>query len=84
MTADQAATAPGACFLEIQNPPGSVLSCLLPSRYCESDRFGGLARAVTEHVQPGYDQVRANRDRHPEAIPLAAGTFTGPRGSSPR
>jgi transglutaminase-like putative cysteine protease len=59
MTADYPDTAPGAYFVEVQNLPDAVLSYLLPSRYCESDRFGDLARAITERMQPGYDQVRA-------------------------
>lgn len=62
MTADEVDTAPGACFIEIQNLPESVLGYLLPSRYCESDRFGDLAREITGGSQLGYDQV-ANIDR---------------------
>jgi len=57
MTADVVDAAPGAFFVEIQNLPDAVLSYLLPSRYCESDRFGELAREVVDGVQPGYDQV---------------------------
>ena len=34
-----------------------MLPFLLPSRYCESDRFGDLAREITNNTQPGYDQV---------------------------
>ncbi|MEH6407462.1 MAG: transglutaminase family protein [Leeuwenhoekiella sp.] len=51
--------APGAPFIEIQNLPDSVLSYLLPSRYCESDRFGDLATSITMGHLPGYDQVAA-------------------------
>jgi hypothetical protein len=43
MTADAVDKGPGACFVEIQNLPDAVLSYLLPSRYCEADRFGNLA-----------------------------------------
>lgn len=49
--------APGACFIEIQNLPDPVLPYLLPSRYCESDRFGDLAREIVADALPGYDQV---------------------------
>ncbi|NOU23342.1 MAG: transglutaminase family protein [Methyloglobulus sp.] len=49
--------APGACFVEIQHLPNAVLPFLLPSRYCESDRFGDLAREITFETPPGYDQV---------------------------
>jgi len=48
---------PGACFVEIQNLPDSVLLYLLPSRYCESDRFGNLAREIVDGLPLGYDQV---------------------------
>ncbi|MGB5474344.1 MAG: transglutaminase family protein [Gammaproteobacteria bacterium] len=57
MTADSVDQAPGACFVEIQNLPDPVLLYLLPSRYCESDRFGDLARNIVDGVQLGYDQV---------------------------
>ena len=50
---------PGANFTEIQNLPSSVLGYLLPSRYCESDRFGDLANEITANQTPGYDQVAA-------------------------
>ena len=58
MTADHIDQAPGAPFVEIQNLPDAVLSYLLPSRYCESDRFGNMATQITAGRQPGYDQVR--------------------------
>ncbi|NND30998.1 MAG: transglutaminase family protein [Saprospiraceae bacterium] len=48
---------PGAPLTEIQNLPYNVLSYLLPSRYCESDRFNELATSITENQLPGYDQV---------------------------
>jgi transglutaminase-like putative cysteine protease len=62
MTADAVDTAPGAYFVEIQNLPEPVLTYLLPSRYCESDKFGDLAREITAWSLPGYDQV-ASIDR---------------------
>ena len=61
MTADVVDQAPGAFFVEIQNLPDAVLSFLLPSRYCESDRFGDLAREIVDGAQLGYDQVSANQ-----------------------
>ncbi|HUT39721.1 MAG TPA: transglutaminase family protein [Gammaproteobacteria bacterium] len=57
MTANNVDQAPGASFVEIQNLPDPVLLYLLPSRYCESDRFGDLARSIVDGVQLGYDQV---------------------------
>jgi transglutaminase-like putative cysteine protease len=48
---------PGAPFVEILNLPHNVLSYLLPSRYCESDRFSDLASSITAAEAPGYNQV---------------------------
>ena len=58
-TADSVDQVPGAPFVEVQNLPDSVLSYLLPSRYCESDRFGQMAALITEGHLMGYDQVAA-------------------------
>ncbi|GAB1261809.1 transglutaminase-like domain-containing protein [Aurantivibrio plasticivorans] len=49
----------GASFVQIQDLPDSVLCYLLPSRYCESDRFGTMANDITQGYLPGYDQVAA-------------------------
>ena len=59
MTADRVDQCPGAVFVEVQNLPDAVLSYLLPSRYCESDRFGEMATDITTGEKPGYDQVAA-------------------------
>lgn len=59
MTADELDEAPGAPFIEVQNLPDATLIYLLPSRYCESDRFGQMATEITFDQQPGYDQVAA-------------------------
>lgn len=59
MTADQVDQAPGAPFVDIEHLPDGVLSYLLPSRYCESDRFGQMAAEITAGRQLGYDQVSA-------------------------
>ena len=58
-TADYVDQGYGAPFIEIQNLPDSVLSYLLPSRFCESDHFGQMATEITAGQQPGYDQVAA-------------------------
>ena len=50
--------APGAPFIEIQNLPDYVLSFLLPSRYCESDRFNDMAHSIVYGCLPGFDQVQ--------------------------
>jgi len=57
MTADTVDQEPGGFFVDIQRLPDSVLKYLLPSRYCESDRFGDIAAEITANQQPGYDQV---------------------------
>jgi len=59
MTADYVDQAFGAPFIEVQNVPDDVLGYLLPSRYCESDRFHQMATEITAGQQPGYDQVSA-------------------------
>lgn len=57
MTTEGMDRSPGACFIEIQNLPESALAFLLPSRYCESDRFGDLTREIVAREPLGYDQV---------------------------
>lgn len=54
--ADSSDMAPGAPFVETQFLPDATLPFLLPSRYCESDRFTQLASSLVEGVAPGYDQ----------------------------
>jgi transglutaminase-like putative cysteine protease len=59
MTSDYIDQNSGAPFSEVQNLPDNVLSYLLPSRYCESDRFHQMASEITVGQLPGYDQVTA-------------------------
>lgn len=59
MTSDTSDCLPGAPFVEIKKLPDSVLSYLLPSRFCESDRFASLATEITSGHLLGYDQVSA-------------------------
>ena len=56
-TSPEIDVAPGAEFQEIQHLPNQVISYLLPSRYCESDRFIDLAHEIVLGLKPGYDQV---------------------------
>lgn len=58
-TADEMDRGFGAPFIEIQNLPDSVLHYLLPSRFCESDRFCEMATEITAGCYLGYDQVAA-------------------------
>lgn len=52
-------TAAGAAFIEVQNLPDETLPFLLPSRYCESDRFTQMAASIVHGCLPGYDQCAA-------------------------
>jgi transglutaminase-like putative cysteine protease len=56
---DQLDEDPGAPFVQIQNLPDPVLAYLLPSRYCESERFWQMAAEITAGYVPGYSQVAA-------------------------
>ena len=57
--AEASDTAPGACFVEIQQLPEETLPFLLPSRFCESDRFSQMAASIVVNSAPGYDQCTA-------------------------
>lgn len=59
LTSDGIDVCPGAPFDEVQNLPDEVLTYLLPTRYCESDRFIDLGQQIVAGVAPGYDQVDA-------------------------
>lgn len=59
LVSDHTDEAPGAEFVEIQNLPDTTLSYLLPSRFCESDRFGNMAREITLGQSLGFDQIAA-------------------------
>jgi transglutaminase-like putative cysteine protease len=51
--------APGAPFIEVQHLPEETIPFLLPSRYCESDRFTEMARSIVAGCNAGYDQCAA-------------------------
>jgi transglutaminase-like putative cysteine protease len=57
--AEASDTAPGAPFVEVQELPDDTLPFLLPSRYCESDRFNQMAASIVADRIPGYDQCTA-------------------------
>jgi len=48
-----------AGFVPIPDLPDDALIYLLPSRYCESDRFGEMALELVQGCAPGYEQVAA-------------------------
>ena len=58
-TLDYADAEPGAWFVEVQELPDGTLPFLLPSRYCESERFAEMAVAVVTGYSAGYDQCAA-------------------------
>lgn len=70
--------APGAPFIEVQNLPDAVLGYLLPSRYCESDRFGQMAYEIAEGQLLGYDQVAAIESWLRSSIRYEPGTSNFP------
>lgn len=57
--ADGVDVSPGAPFIEVQSLPNETLPFLLPSRYCESDRFTEMSASVVNGVAAGYDQCTA-------------------------
>lgn len=46
----------------IENLPSEVLQFLLPSRYCEVDRFAGIAQDLFGSITPGWSRAVAIRD----------------------
>jgi transglutaminase-like putative cysteine protease len=48
-----------ADFVPVQSVPDPILKFLLPSRYCQSDQVGNLARSIVGRAAPGYQQAEA-------------------------
>ncbi len=46
----------------IEALPSETLRFLLPSRYCETDRFGAIAQDLFAGTKPGWERVTAIRD----------------------
>jgi len=59
MIGDTVEEAYGAPFVAIENLPEAALIYLLPSRYCESERFSNMATQITSGALLGYNQVSA-------------------------
>ncbi len=59
MIADFVDSAPDTPFVEVQNLPDAIFCYLLPSRYCESDRFAEMANEITAGMWLGDNQVAA-------------------------
>lgn len=64
---------PGAQFVEVQKLPDETLPFLLPSRFCESDRFGEMAASIVADSTSGYDQCAAIVDYIRQTIEYAPG-----------
>jgi len=69
--------APGAAFVPVGQLPENTLPFLLPSRYCEADRFTDMAWSLAAEYTPGYDQCRAIVDyiRRTMAYTPGAGAY---------
>ena len=67
-----------APFVEVPDLPPETLGYLLPSRYCESDRFGGLAQEIVGDRTPGYEQVAAIAEWVREHVRNTPGSSTYP------
>jgi len=78
VTTDVLEQAHGSEFVEIDRLPDDVLMFLLPSRYCESDRFGDMAREIVEGAPLGYDQVERITQWLRDTIRYAPGTNAFP------
>lgn len=59
VTVDQPERDLGAPENEIKDIPGPVLHYLLPSRYCESDLIGNMARRTFGELPRGHERVEA-------------------------
>ncbi len=53
---------PDAKQAAIEDLPDDVLQFLLPSRYCEVDRFGGIANDLFGSIPAGWQRATAIRD----------------------
>jgi transglutaminase-like putative cysteine protease len=52
----------GAMQSPVEQLPHEVLQFLLPSRYCEVDRFGGIAQDLFSHLGSGWALAASIRD----------------------
>jgi transglutaminase-like putative cysteine protease len=78
MVEDQQRRDTDAPFVEVPELPGEVLEYLLPSRYCESDRFSDMATEIVGESPSGYAQVAAITDWVHRNIRNTPGSSTYP------
>ena len=62
VTGEPHTSSSSAGFVDVSTLPHDTLGFLLPSRYCESDRFGEMATEIVAGFDPGYAQVEAITD----------------------
>lgn len=77
-TAERSDVGHGDRFVDIALLPEETLRYLVPSRYCESDRFGAQAIEVAGIEKPGYDQVANIVDWIRSQVMYAPGTSALP------
>lgn len=82
LTMSEPVNSPGSYFTNIQDLPEIVLMYLLPSRYCESDRFGQMANEIVSGAQPGYDQVVRVRNWISKSIKYLPGSSEFPESAT--
>ena len=56
---------PGAPFIEVQQLPAETLPFLLPSRYCESDRFTEMAAIAGARLRTRIRPMRGDCELYP-------------------
>lgn len=78
MVTPEAPPEPDAPFVEIPALPDDVLVFLLPSRFCECDRFGEQAHAIVGDATPGRRQVTAITDWVRESVSYTPGSSPVP------
>ncbi len=78
MVAERSPAPRDAHFVAVPDLPHSVLGYLLPSRFCESDRFNEMAADIVGDSQPGYGQVSAITEWVHRSIRYVPGSSTYP------
>ncbi len=74
LCADEIEVDPAAAFMFMQDIPDNVLQFTLPSRYCEADLLGDMAREIIGWAVSGYEQVEKIRSWIHDHFEYAYGT----------
>jgi hypothetical protein len=77
MLLDKIDTASGAPCVPVQDLPDSVLSFILPSRYCESDRFYNMASELTLKDPLSILPTTSTRPRDRKGTGMSSFTLSG-------